>query len=687
MKRLTIITLMLSFVCFIMAKESVVTIGRWEIRLSDNDHFTLLKDGQTVVGPFVPQATYELDGIRYTANTAKCKVRVSQKTGSSILRYHYDHEVSYTYKIDKVVELQQRFYIDDKSGYIGIQTLLSSDQQIRSNGITPVHLVEGYRLFDSDDSNRMLKVPFDNDGFVRYQHLPFGTSVTSHEVTVIYNGSSRKGLVTGAVNHSNWKNGINVVTAKSGIVNQLDLISGVADSETHDLLPHGYVSGYNVASSTFVIGLFEDWRDGMEQFAEAQDQVPRQDWTHGNPIGWQSWGVMSDRNSYDVDIAVADYFHDVLQPAGFCGDDGKIVMSIDSWDNLSGEQKVALCKHCEANNQIAGTYWTPFALWWNEDMLYHNKLDWQDEYLGIDCVLKANGEPIKYDGAYCLDPTHPAVKNRIAKELQQLKARGFKYLKIDFLDNGIFEADSYYDRNIGTGTQAYNEGMHFLCKEADKGEPLYINLSIAPLFPYQYGNSRRIACDTWGKIEQSEYCMNALGSGWWEQGLYAHLDPDHGMLAGNDGEKETLGENRARITSMAITGMVLIADNFSLDDKSGRGDAALSRERAPQILFNDGINEIARIGKAFRPVYGYKEYKGKPGGAESAFYLTEGDTTYLAIFNYSNKSQPIDMDLVAAGIPIGTTATELWSGTPIDIASGRLEYTIGEKDAIVVRIR
>lgn len=91
-------------------------------------------------------------------------------------------------------------------------------------------------------------------------------------------------------------------------------------------------------------------------------------------------------------------------------------MSIDSWDNLSAEQKRELCLHCEARNQIPGTYWTPFCLWWDEKRLHRQKLPGQDIYLAYDCTLKANGKPIKYDGAYCLDPTHPGVKAWITAE-------------------------------------------------------------------------------------------------------------------------------------------------------------------------------------------------------------------------------------------------------------------------------
>ena len=39
---------------------------------------------------------------------------------------------------------------------------------------------------------------------------------------------------------------------------------------------------------------------------------------------------MSDKNSFQVDVAVSNYFHKTLQPNGFCNEQGKIVEFIES---------------------------------------------------------------------------------------------------------------------------------------------------------------------------------------------------------------------------------------------------------------------------------------------------------------------------------------------------------------------
>ena len=99
--------------------------------------------------------------------------------------------------------------------------------------------------------------------------------------------------------------------------------------------------------------------------------------------------------------------------------------------------------------------------------------------------MRANGKPIVYDGAYCLDPTHPAVKAQSASWIRSQINKGYRYFKLDFVTNGIMEADRYYNPEVHTGVEAYNEGFAYFVKQVDKFEvPVFIDLSIAPLFPY-----------------------------------------------------------------------------------------------------------------------------------------------------------------------------------------------------------
>ena len=65
---------------------------------------------------------------------------------------------------------------------------LEGDAAIRSNYLAPISVGTAYTLYMSNDGNRMLKVPFDNDGFGRYGKYKMSGEVTSYEVSVLYEG-------------------------------------------------------------------------------------------------------------------------------------------------------------------------------------------------------------------------------------------------------------------------------------------------------------------------------------------------------------------------------------------------------------------------------------------------------------------------------------------------------------------
>src|SRR5208337_1102009 len=91
--------------------------------------------------------------------------------------------------------------------------------------------------------DRALFVPFDNDMWIRYDAVPFGGTVTSYEVSALYDNASREGMVIGSVEHDVWKTGI-VSTTSSNAITGLEVYGGITSTNiTHDVLPHGKVSG------------------------------------------------------------------------------------------------------------------------------------------------------------------------------------------------------------------------------------------------------------------------------------------------------------------------------------------------------------------------------------------------------------------------------------------------------------
>lgn len=686
-----------------LAKDIKTTVGSWQICYSTTTHtFSYMHDGRTIVGASAPEARYVAGGVEYNVTAADYGKAELQKTDDG-----------------------QTFYLTDKKAHEALHVeftpcgdalltrlVITSDREVASNYLAPVCLTSAQTMEGSEC--RMLKVPYDNDDFVRYHYNRLdgspssegpgdggqfspssegpGEVMLSYEVTALFDGVSRRGTIIGSVDHDHWKSGVEVRGTEGNTITALKAYSGVSTRETRDLLPHGSLVGREVQSARFFIADESDWRDGLEHYAAAcaAIQPGRQTWTGGTPFGWQSWGVMSSHNSFEVDVAVADYYATQLRDWGFSAPDGLQIMSIDAWDNLKRDQKPLLTAHCEEMGQITGLYRSPFALWWGNESDLERPLFRGAPHKAKECVLYANGKPIKYDGAFCLDPTHPTVKQMITRDMEEARRQGFRYVKVDFTCNGMIQADSYYNKDVHTAVEAYNEGMqHFTSQCVDKdGKPMFIALSIAPIFPYQYGNSRRIACDTWGKINQSEYAMNAIGGGWWTNGFYQRNDPDHIVLVGNDEVKETEGENRARLTTGITSGMILLADNYDIADTiSHCGNAQLSRERAALLLSNRATNALAqRVTRSFRPVYGYKSHNGQPAGAENMVMQVIDGTTYVAIINYGDAPMSGSLPLADLGLPAGTyNVSELWTSVS-SIAASLLTYDIPAKDARIYSI-
>ena len=295
----------------------------------------------------------------------------------------------------------------------------------------------------------------------------------------------------------------------------------------------------------------------------------------------------------------------------------------------------------------------------------------------VDFTLKVNGQKRKLYGAGCMDPTAPATLSRINYFIDKFKAAGFKYLKLDFLTAGMVEADKWYNKDITTGTQAFNYGMKYLRERC--GDEMFIVESIAPLFPYQYANARRISCDAWGEMWHTNYMMNSLSFGWWLDRVYAYNDPDH-LVMGDRSE----AENMSRITSGAVTGYFMIGDNLST--KGNYIGTEVSQEKVKKFAVNDRINAVVNLGKTFRPAYGHKVF----GSNRSVdlFTLETEDAYYIAYFNYDEGVKSGELTLQDLGITPEKVSggIECWSGNNVQIQEGKLSYNLPKHQAEIYHL-
>jgi alpha-galactosidase len=563
----------------------------------------------------------------------------------------------------------QTFLFDQNESFLASMSM-SASTNLQSNWMSPLVVdTQGFLNIGITNDNRALFVPFDNDGFVSYNSEPMNGGDTGNEVAAFYDNVSRHGLVMGSVTHDKWKTGI-WWTGANNEITQMHAFGGVTNYWTWDVMAHGSVVGTVITSPVIFVGFGNDWRTTMEDFASENElYAPMLPWTNSVPFGWNSWGVTNYQNhiTYNAAIAVSDSIHTNLQSNGFTNG-GTVYVNLDSyWDNLSSLQLQGFVDHCHANGQKAGVYWGPFVYWGTLSQ-GSNQVVPNSSYVYNDILLRTStGAAISNDGAYAIDPTHPGTQALIRYEINIFTNDSFDYVKLDFLSHGSREG-VHYNASVTTGIEAYNEGMQYLYNQING--KMFISESIAPIFPYQYAHSRRIACDAeTSKIGNTLYTMNAVSLGWWISGrLYEYNDPD--ILVFDNGP--TANEAQSRLINGAITGLYL---NGSILTN------AASVAEAQLCLTNARINTVARVGRTFRPVDG-----AKGTGAGNVFMRQDGETWCLAVFNYTGSASNETINLTNAGLPPEAfIATNLWDNATV-LATNTLSVSLSADQAKLFRL-
>ncbi|MFD7022596.1 hypothetical protein [Promicromonospora sukumoe] len=631
--------------------------------------------------------------------------------------------------------LRQEFAFDGDRSFSVRLDVTGTDGPVTTSMMVPVMTDRrGSVDLGRTGDNRMVLVPFDNDHWVRYE-TPEIRDVTparrSFEVTAFIDDASRRGLVVGSLDRDTWKSGVVADGNDRGGLDRLQAAAGLTDWSydygdgmnkyqfNRELKPHAEVSGATVRSPRMFVGLYPDWREGMETFGKAAAQAAKsRTWDEGTPFGFNSWGGLGARGG-DADVMdeVSQFLAE--ETPGFRNTESTkgAYVGVDSyWDKMlapeyafedpdtSWAELERYVADVKARGQEPALYFQPFANFWREGL---------DECIGgtalcdtcenqtyREMALKVNGVPVNIDGAWALDPTNPGVQNRARIALGKFRELGVRYVKLDFLTHGYVEADDWYDTGVHTGQQAFRQGMAQVIDVA--GEDMFVDLAISPLFASEFAHARRISCDVHGALnnwhpeqpdryqKSTEYLLNSLTYGWWLDEVYAFNDGDH-VQFGNyeyDGDANAYllddpypsiwpeGQNRARVTSAAITGIYQVSE-----DLTATGHPVI-KQRARDLLQNPGINHLAELGRSFAPVQAGPD----AFTASDTFVLHDGGTTYLALFNYGSSPRRADLALRDLGLGGGRyDVTELWTGQE-SRAAGKLRAVVPGEDVRVYRI-
>jgi alpha-galactosidase len=562
--------------------------------------------------------------------------------------------------------IRQNFYIYDGKPWFLIDVNVTHSSSVTCNYMSPIRCDSQAVNINGSTDKYVLIVPFDNDTWVRYNAQSVNGSGQGYEALAVYDNTSRNGVVFGSIYHDTWKTAL-WYWGTGNNLDQLQIYGGVANSSTRDTQSHGSISGTSIWSPKILAGYYADWRDGMEEFGRVNaTQSGSMSWSGGVPFGWNSWGALGSGVTYAKVTAIANWIKTNLQSSAF-SNNGTVYINLDSyWDSLNDTELANFVSVTHANGQKAGIYWAPFV-YWGSDMARTVE---NSTYTYGNIVLKKYDGTVwgnSLDGAYPLDVTHPGTQDRINYFIDKFKNLGFEYIKLDFLTHGSLEGQ-HYSSSVTTGIQAYNQGMNYVRNRI--AGSMFIDLAISPIFPAQYAHARRISCDVDGSIGKSEYELNSLSYGWWQNGsIYKYTDPDYAQLSSN------LEEARSSVNAVAISGTVFLDSN----------DLTVTSQQnmALSLLRNNNVNGVGRKQKAFRALEG-----NTGSSAADSFVLNDNGTFYLALFNYSSTSgKSMSISLSRAGLSgmQAYTVANLWSGA-ISTVTGTLNVTLSASQSQLLRL-
>ncbi|GGA30199.1 alpha-galactosidase [Paenibacillus physcomitrellae] len=603
----------------------------------------------------------EYDSGHYEIHKLKEPVQVEDGFGQGI-------QVTVIHSKEGLPELEQHFYAYENVPFVLLRTAVTGGEHFKANRLS-VFKMNTLSFVDEqhpDDQLQVLRIPFDNDKWIRFHAEQLPISTESYEATTLFLPESRNGIVMGSLSHDLWKTGIRIKADTASQIDELDLYAGAVSEMTRDFQPHGYVKGPRVESPLVFLGFYEDYRSGLETYGWANTVIaPALPWEGGVPFGWNSWSAAATKLDYDLYTSTTDFLKQEVQPLGF-ENEGTLYINFDAfWNNLSPEEFKSAVERVRQNGHKPGTYWTPFAFWGKPEQFGQPVEGTDGKYVYSDILLRdADGEIVAdIAGGLPIDPTHPGALARIDWFTSKAIADGFEYIKLDFMAHGALEG-RHYNPDITTGIAAYRYGLSYLADKLSPkkaGKPFFIHLSIAPLFPYAFAHGRRISCDVFGEIGDTEYLLNSLTHGFWMNNtLYRFNDPDHTVMYKSfNQEPTTRHEGRSRLTASIISGTVLL-----LGDDFRREEAAW---RAKNWLANREVLNLARLGQTFIPV------EGNFGQQACDIFVLKveetdsagGEAMYAAVFNFDKQNAASKtFSLKRMGLEAGQSyqMTELWDG-------------------------
>ncbi|MCU7695006.1 hypothetical protein ACFSPU_13400 [Haoranjiania flava] len=538
---------------------------------------------------------------------------------------------------------------------------------LESNYISPFATLAGKSnsVFVNGAKPRLLDAAYDNDNWVKYLTVDWNDKHVQgegYEFTSLYDYEKMNGIVLGNLSHNFWKTGIKYKTSKdTGNIDDLIVYGGASTEDnptlpkefggydgTHDVVPHGTMKGEQISSPLVFICYDAYIHNAYHLYGQLNAKISGSlSWNGYAPFYWNSFGIENVLGHKGIMMPggiseVSDFISSMNNFNRYA----KPVISIDSYDQsiYTTEVLASIGKYGEKRNQEMGFYFIPFAVWTWKNSIDTAKLQHTNEYIRNVTLKDNSGKTIIYKdgdfGAFPLDPTHPATRERIIAELQNAKAINAKFLKIDFLSAGAMESTVRYKKNIRSGLEGYNYGMKMLKQLIDSvlGKDIFITQAISPMFPHQYAHARFLSTDIYSHLRDDKKKFPNYGSTASSMITSSHLGWVHGTLLPFTNMDVIVMKNFQRNADISekdikirLYSMITLGSIFG-DGTDFRNSEA--RRRAKKYLDNESICRFFSTPKAFLPL---KTADGLDEDQQLSFYLPQ-DTLLISAFNFSVKN-------------------------------------------------
>jgi len=495
----------------------------------------------------------------------------------------------------------------------------------------------------------------------------------SHWVASMFDDKNKHGIVAGAATVQNWKSSqkLGEAVTPNGALSSFSLYNwGGSHSES------------TISSDKFFLGYYDDYQHGLEEYGKVYNMgEPHMEWKGEVPMGYNTFYSHDSYATAEAMYPMVDYVAEHLKPLGYQ------YFNLDGGFQPEGgipfdESMTKFADYVHSKGLKVGGYLTPFTI-------YEGWLDLPVEGTNLThrdiCLVDEQGNLIKtYLNTYALDLTHPVAQEVVKRNVDNYIKWGYDYLKLDFIDMGMYEG-KHYDPTVN-GVQNYRIGLGIIrdaVLAADR--PIFINESIAPLLPAAFAHGRRAACDTslgvasYSGIERQ--AMNSAAS-WWTNGtLYQYNDPD--MYIPEyviQGFWNKYGHSDAKLLATTVAlggGHWLVGDNlpFISDDRL-------------KWLQNKELLSLVKQGNAAKPV-SMSNFYHQEEHAPSVIYTTDSEgNRIVGLSNWTSEEQEITVSLEDVGLKPNSkyNLTELYSGNSLGTVTGSFSYKLSAKGTAIIRI-